>query len=170
VLCTLDDIGITNIGLTYKPSEICADGTPVLRSSNIKDGVLDYTDLIRVNTVFSNSLELSESDILICARNGSRHLVGKCALIPKTTEKMTFGAFMAVYRSECSHFIYHFFNSHFFRRVFESEGISTQINQLTQAMIKETIIPLPPLAEQRRIVIAIEAAFEQLDSISAMLV
>jgi len=168
-LCTLDDVGITNIGLTYKPTDICADGVPVLRSSNIKGCVLDYTDLVRVNTYFSDSLELNEGDILICARNGSRHLVGKCALIPKITERMTFGAFMAVYRSECSHFIYHFFNSPLFRRIFESEGISTQINQLTQAMIKETIIPLPPLAEQRRIAIAIEAAFEQLDNISAML-
>jgi restriction endonuclease S subunit len=33
-------------------------------------------------------------------------------------------------------------------------------------MIKETIIPLPPIAEQRRIVAAIEAAFEQLDTIA----
>ena len=169
MLRTLGDIGNTNIGLTYKPTDICVDGVPVLRSNNIKDGILDYADLIRVNTVFNNSLELSVGDILICARNGSRHLVGKCALITKITERMTFGAFMAVYRSECSHFIYHFMNSHFFRRIFESEGISTQINQLTQAMIKETVIPLPPIAEQRRIVIAIEAAFEQLDSIAAIL-
>jgi len=169
VLCTLDDVGVTKIGLTYKPSEICTDGTPVLRSSNIKDGILDYMDLIRVNTVFSDSLELSEGDILICARNGSKHLVGKCALIPKITEKMTFGAFMAVYRSECSHFIYHFMNSHFFRRILESEGTSTQVNQLTQDMIKETVIPLPPIAEHKRIVTAIEAAFVQLDNITVIL-
>jgi restriction endonuclease S subunit len=36
-------------------------------------------------------------------------------------------------------------------------------------MIKETVIPLPPITEQRRIVIAIEAAFEQLDNITAIL-
>jgi restriction endonuclease S subunit len=32
-------------------------------------------------------------------------------------------------------------------------------------MIKSTLIPLPPPAEQQRIVTAIEAAFEQLDGI-----
>ena len=38
-----------------------------------------------------------------------------------------------------------------------------QINQLTQAMIKETPIPLPPLAEQHRIVARIESLFNKLD-------
>ena len=40
-----------------------------------------------------------------------------------------------------------------------------QINQLTQDMIKNTFLALPPLAEQRRIVDAIETAFEHLDNI-----
>ena len=170
VLCNLDYIGITNIGLTYKPLEINAGGVPVLRSSNIKNGVLDYTDLVRVATPFNESLELNEGDIIICARNGSKHLVGKCALIPELSERMTFGAFMAVYRSQFNQYIYHFFNSHFFRQIFESEGISTQINQLTQAMIKQIVIPLPPLAEQQRIVTAIEATLGQLDIITATLI
>ena len=167
IWCKLDDIGLTNIGLTYKPADICSDGVPVLRSSNIKKGKLDLTDVIRVSTAFGNNLELQSQDILICARNGSRHLVGKCAIIPEDSERMTFGAFMAVFRSICSQYVYHFLNSDFFRQVFDSEGISTQINQLTQAMIRDTTIPLPPLAEQRRIVAAIEAAFAQLDAIAS---
>jgi type I restriction enzyme S subunit len=35
--------------------------------------------------------------------------------------------------------------------------------------IRDVILPLPPLAEQQRIVAAIEVAFEQLDSIAATL-
>ena len=167
--CKLDEIGLTNIGLTYKPADICKDGVPVLRSCNIKNGKLDFSDVVRVSTPFGENLELQAHDILICARNGSRHLVGKCAIIPENSEKMTFGAFMAVFRSVCSQYVYHFLNTDFFRQVFDSEGISTQINQLTQAMIKETMIPLPPLAEQRRIVTAIESAFSQLDNIASEL-
>ena len=41
---------------------------------------------------------------------------------------------------------------------------------LSVKTINEVAIPLPPLAEQKRIVAAIEAAFEQLDSISGNLV
>ena len=40
-----------------------------------------------------------------------------------------------------------------------------QINQLTQDMIKNTILALPPFEGQKRIVNAIETAFEQLDNI-----
>jgi type I restriction enzyme S subunit len=82
---------------------------------------------------------------------------------------MTFGAFMAVYRSAFSRYIYYFLSSGFFREIFQTDGISTQINKLTQAMIKNALIPLPPLAEQQRIVMAIEVAFEQLDIIAANL-
>ena len=168
VWCRLDDIGMTNIGLTYKPTDIIDNGVPVLRSNNIKNGRLDFSDLVRVNTPINESLELNEGDILICARNGSRHLVGKCALVQNKRERLTFGAFMAVYRSICNHYVYYFLNTDAFRSIFQSKGISTQINQLTQAMIKQTLLPLPPLAEQQRIVTAIEAAFEQLDRIVEM--
>jgi type I restriction enzyme S subunit len=164
--CRLGDIGTTNIGLTYKPSDICDDGVPVLRSNNIQHGKLVFSDLVRVDTPIGEALELHENDILICSRNGSRRLVGKCALIPAASEKMTFGAFMAIYRSICNQFAYHFLNTDFFRKIFDSEGISTQINQLTQAMIKDTLIPLPPLAEQHRIVAAIESAYGCLDEIT----
>ena len=162
----LENIGTTNIGLTYKPTDMCETGVPVLRSNNIKGGCFDFTDLVRVNTPLTESLKLNKGDIVICARNGSRNLVGKCAIINNMTEPLTFGAFMAVYRSQCSPYVYHFLNTDFFRSIFLSEGISTQINQLTQAMIKRALIPLPPLAEQKRIVAAIEAAFEQLDCIA----
>ena len=165
----LEEIGTTNIGLAYKPKDICDNGVPVIRSNNIKNGKLDFSDLVRVNTPLTDSLELNDDDIVICARNGSKHLVGKCAVVQNKTERLTFGAFMAVYRSECNQYIYHFLNSNFFRQIFESEGISTQINQLTQAMIKETIIPLPPIEEQRRIVAAVEVAFGELDNIMSTL-
>ena len=46
---SLGEIGETIIGLTYKPSDVVeSNGTIVLRSSNIKNGVIDYSDLVRV--------------------------------------------------------------------------------------------------------------------------
>ena len=45
------------------------------------------------------------------------------------------------------------------------DGNSTTINQLTQDMLKRAIVPLPPYAEQRRIVVAIEAALYELNHI-----
>ena len=164
IWCSLSMIGTTNIGLTYKPTDIVADGTMVLRSSNIINGKIDLSDLVRVNSIVRDNQYIQENDILICARNGSKALVGKCAIFENVNEKASFGAFMAVYRSSFFKYIYYFLNSEFFRNTFSNDD-SKQINQLTQDMIKNTIIPLPPQAEQKRIVDAIETVFAQLDEI-----
>ena len=128
--CNLSMIGSTNIGLTYKPADIVADGTMVLRSSNIINGKIDLSDLVRVNSTIRENQYIQENDILICARNGSKALVGKCAIFENVNEKASFGAFMAVYRSRFFRYVYYFLNSEFFRNTFSNDD-SKQINQLT---------------------------------------
>ena len=145
----LGEIGISNIGLTYKPTDIGSKGIPVLRANNIKNGKIDYNDLILVDKKVSENLLVKKDDILICVRSGSKALVGKAALIEK--ENMTFGAFMAVYRSCCNKYIHKFINSSLFRQQLDGANTTT-INQITQNMLKNIIFPLPPLNEQKRIV------------------
>ena len=150
--------------MTYKPTEISDNGTIVLRSSNIKNGKIDLTDLVRVNSTIRENQYVQENDILICARNGSKALVGKCALIKDLKEITSFGAFMAILRSSCYEYIYYFLNTQTFRKTFDNDD-SKQINQLTQDMIKSTLIPLPPFQEQRRIVSYIEKTFCNVDDV-----
>lgn len=159
--CNLSIIGSTNIGLTYRPDDITPNGTMVLRSSNIVNDCIDLNDLVRVNTSIRDNQFVQENDILICARNGSRALVGKCAIIPAFNEPASFGAFMAVYRTEFHEYVIHFLRSELFRSVFNDSN-STAINQLTQDMLKRAILPLPPLAEQKRIVATVNKVFRKL--------
>ena len=76
----LGSIGETNIGLTYKPSDVTSDGVPVLRSNNIQNGQMDYSELLYVSCTVPERAYAHKGDILICARNGSRALVGKSAI------------------------------------------------------------------------------------------
>ncbi len=149
--CNLLMIGTTNIGLTYRPADIDTQGIMVLRSCNIVNEKINLTDLVRVKTSIRTNQFVQKNDILICARNGSRTLVGKCALIPELDEQASFGAFMAIYRTPYFGYIIHFLRSNFFRSIFDDSN-STTINQLTQDMLKRAIVPLQPLAEQHRIV------------------
>lgn len=166
--CNLSMIGTTNIGLTYRPTDIEPGGIMVLRSCNIVNDQFDLSDLVRVKTTVRENQFAQKNDILICARNGSRSLVGKCALIPDLGEPASFGAFMAIYRTEYFEFIVHYLRSSFFRSVFDDSN-STAINQLTQDMLKRAIVPLPPLSEQRRIVEAIGAMLFELNQIEKSL-
>ena len=151
-------VGTTNIGLTYKPADVSEEGTIVLRSCNIRNGNIDLEDLVRVKTDIRDNQYIEENDILICARNGSRSLVGKCAVMNNIGEKTSFGAFMAVFRSICYRYVYHYFNTLLFRSAFDNDD-SKQINQVTQAILRDTMIPLPPFAEQERIVSTLDETF-----------
>ena len=145
----LGNIGETNIGLTYKPSDVTSDGVPVLRSNNIQNGQMDYSELLYVNCTVPDRAYAHKGDILICARNGSRALVGKSAIVD--ADGMAFGAFMAIYRSPCNPYIQLFINSYLFRGQLEG-ATTTTINQVTQEMLKRQLCPLPPIQEQLRIV------------------
>ena len=162
--CNLSIIGDTNIGLTYQPSDIVPDGIMVLRSNNIINDHIDLADLVQVNTNIRDNQYVRKNDILICARNGSKALVGKCAVLPALDEPASFGAFMAIYRTEFYEYIFYYLRSKLFRGVFDNAN-STAINQLTQDMLKRAIVPLPPYEEQKRISSSINTLFHKLSCI-----
>ena len=166
--CNLSMIGTTNIGLTYRPTDIDPTGTMVLRSSNIVDDAIDLNDLVRVKTKIRENQYVQPNDILICARNGSKALVGKCALIDELKEPTSFGAFMAVYKTDFYKYVLHYLRSSQFRNVFD-DGNSTAINQLTQDMLKRALIPFPPISEQERIVDRISELLSRLHDIEKSL-
>jgi type I restriction enzyme S subunit len=77
----LGRIGECIIGLTYKPENVVEYGLLVLRSSNVQNGRLAFEDNLYVNLEVAEHLYARPGDILICVRNGSRALIGKCAVI-----------------------------------------------------------------------------------------
>ena len=167
--CRLNELGETNIGLIYHPTDLVNTGVPVLRSNNIQNDCLCLDDLARVQTKILDNQYVADGDIFICARNGSQALVGKCTLIKDIPEKMAFGAFMAVFRSKYNDYILRYLQSFYFKD-YMRESNSTQIYQLTQTMLKNALVPLPPISEQKRIVSKIEEMFERLDQIQCNLI
>jgi type I restriction enzyme S subunit len=164
----LGNIGETNIGLTYSPQDVSEVGIPVLRSSNIQNGKLDFSDLVRVKCEPKRSVMVQDGDLLICARNGSRALVGKVAVIENMEEPAAFGAFMAIFRSEVNQYLYHFIRSPLFRQMID-EVNTTTINQITQNNLRSTLAPIPPLAEQRRIVAKVNQLMTLVDQLETQL-
>lgn len=147
----LGDVGESRIGLTYHPEDVSDNGVIVLRSSNIQNSKLAFDDVVRVDTTIPDNLLVNKGNIIICARNGSKALVGKSAIIDKIEEPMTFGAFMAIYKSPVNEFVKIYLDSPLFKSTLDAVNTVT-INQITQKNLNNAIIPLPPLAEQRRIV------------------
>jgi type I restriction enzyme S subunit len=146
----LGEIGECIIGLTYRPYNVKDNGILVLRSSNIKGNRLKYDDNVFVDVEVSERLKVKKSDILICVRNGSRNLIGKCAYIDGRAIGETFGAFMSVFRSSYNDFVFHILQSHQIQKQIE-ETIGATINQLTNKNLNSFEIPFPKSEEQFRI-------------------
>ena len=148
----LGDIGTTLIGLTYSPKDVVSSGgTIVLRSSNIKGGLTDYNDIVRVNKKIKESIITRVDDLLICARNGSARLIGKNAILKQEDCGHTFGAFMMVYRAQNNKFVHQLLNTkRYYAQV--GENLGARINQITTTDLNSFEFYFPQtLNEQNKI-------------------
>jgi type I restriction enzyme S subunit len=152
---TMAETGENIIGLTYNPKDVKEYGHLVLRSSNIQNNKLAFENNVFVEMELPKRVIVKENDILICVRNGSKQLIGKCALIDKATEGSAFGAFMSVYRTTSAKYIFHQFQSNVIQRQID-EVMGATINQLTNKNLASFKIPFPKEeAEQTAIATAL---------------
>jgi type I restriction enzyme, S subunit len=161
----LRHVGQCLIGLTYDPSEVVdADhGTLVLRSSNVQGGRIAKDDCVYVSRPIPQELRTQQGDLLICSRNGSRALIGKCASIGAKDAGLTFGAFMTVFRGGHNRYVNWILRSSLFD--FQAGSFLTStINQLTIANLRSFVVPWPPEAERSAIVDILEEATRRIES------
>ena len=152
----LGEIADCFIGVTYKPENVSTKGSIVLRSGNIQDFELDLSkDIVKINKSISNKYYVEDNDILMCSRNGSARLVGKCAKIKDVPLKTTFGAFMTLIKSQYYEYLFGFFRTDGFR-VQLGTSATTTVNQITLIMLRNIYLPLPPLSLQTQFAQRIE--------------
>ena len=159
----LGDICLSNIGLTYKPSQKSEKPTKtiILRANNVEANELNKENVIFLDIDnLKEKYYLKENDILMAVRSGSKRLVGKSAVVTPQFVGFSFGAFMSKIRilSANSWYVDYFLNSAAFRSQL-GDANTTTINQITQGMINNFVLPLPPLSEQNRIAAKIAQLF-----------
>lgn len=161
----LKNIGVCFGGIIYNPVDICDEdkGTLVLRSSNVQNGKLDFSDNVYVKTNISDKYITKRGDILVCSRNGSRNLIGKNALIDKDYG-YTFGAFMTIVRTKYYKFVHYFLNSNIFDAQ-SSLFLTSTVNQLTLGVFNNMNLVLPSEEEQQQIVDYLDNKCSEIDKI-----
>lgn len=136
-----------------------ADLIPCFRSGNIQSEIV-WGDFIYVpRRVLKGSQQLvREGDVLISVAN-SYELVGKCSIVRLVREEATFGAFLAAIRLYVlsPEYVWYFLSSDYSATSFRlGSSQTTNIANITFATIRDHAIPLPPLAEQKRIVAKVD--------------
>ena len=154
-------------GLTYSPSDIVDSGGVVVhRAGSVQNSRIDRSDLVRVSTSIPAKLCIQPGDILVCTRNGSAHLVGKCAIVGISEIGETWGAFMTVLRSQHYRYIYWYMQSSLFAQERKQYFTST-INQLTVGMFSRMMIPFPESHVQERIADHLDEVTGRIDAMLA---
>ncbi len=137
-----------------------ANGIPVLRMGNIQNGELDLSDLkyLSVQDVDVGKTLLERGDLLF-NRTNSAELVGKCAVFKGTPSPACFASYLirVTFISVVPKLAAAYMNSQFGRR-YIGQVRSQQVGQanVNGTKLAAMPIPLPPLAEQRRIVAEVE--------------
>lgn len=156
-------------GLRYGSSEKCDydnNGTPVLRIPNIGEGIVDFSDLKYMSGELDNiSHEVFEDDILIIRSNGSRDLVGRCAIVPKLEQRYAYASFLIkikVSDRALPKYIVKYINSSMARgQLFAKAKSSSGIHNINSKELGAISINLPTVEEQIQILNIVEPIIDK---------
>lgn len=138
-------------GLTYSPSNVKNKaGTLVLRSSNVQGGEITLNDNVYVSSEVVNSKNVQVGDVIVVVRNGSRHLIGKHAMIKSHMNDTVIGAFMTGITSKQPSFLNSLLDTQEFANEV-SKNLGATINQITAGMFKNMEFYIPDNHEQTTI-------------------
>lgn len=151
-------------GLTYTPDNVKNNGLLVLRSSNIQNNQLSLEDTLYVNCIVEDEKKIKDGDIMICVRNGSAALIGKCAQAHRDYDA-TFGAFMAVLRGNHNDYILQILQQGTIQKeIIKNSGAT--INQITNGDFKLVKIAFPTSNDEE---IAIASSLSNVDKLISSL-
>ncbi len=148
-------------GVSYKPSDIREDSdegaVAILRSNNICDGALNMDDMVYIDeSRVSQNQRLKIRDIIICASNGSKNLVGKTGLNINFSSNCSFGTFCLLVRPDesiiLSEFLNLFFQTPLYKEQISSLASGSNILNIKPEHINNLVLNIPPLSEQNKIV------------------
>lgn len=142
--------------------------TAILRIPNVVGGEIDlgdlkYTDLTDRER---DKLALDVGDFLIVRSNGSANLVARGAVVDETAVGMGFAGYLIRLRVQqerlLPEFLHIYLDAPHTRQVIERQARSTSgVHNINSGEVKGFVVQLPPLDEQRRIVEAVDEAFEK---------
>lgn len=138
-----------------------------LRTANVQEN-LEVEDLLYIDRRYmkNNSNKFVRDNDIIMSSANSRELVGKVSFVEKLNEEMTFGGFLLTIRARniVSKYLFYMLRLQFLSGKFMGESTqTTNIANINTTTLGRYAFPLPPIAEQQRILDRIESLFEKLD-------
>ena len=165
-LCSIPITDGTHKTPTYSDKE---NGIPFLSSKDVTSGEIDWTKIKYITKELHEELYKrlapQKNDILL-AKNGT---TGIAALVKDNTVfdiYVTLALIRPISKIIYPQYLLYIINSQFCKNQFNDHLTGIGVPNLHLVDINKTVIPLPPLSEQQRIVLKIEELFEYTDIIN----
>ncbi|GLW44679.1 hypothetical protein Stsp02_03410 [Streptomyces sp. NBRC 14336] len=149
-------------------------GFPVLRLTSIRAGKIDLRESKEGQWGAEEAAPflVRAGDFLLSRGNGSKHLVGRGGVVTEPVRPVAFPDTMIRVRPDSTlitvQYLRLLWDSPVVRRQIEARVRTTAgIYKVNQALLETVTLPLPPLAEQVRIVEALEEQLSRLDAAQA---
>ena len=160
-------------GVSYEKSDVSTNGLRIFRGGNIQNTriSLDHSDVFLPFAYKDDDKIVRKGDVIIVASTGSETAIGRAGYADKDYENAMIGAFLRICRpiaSSISMYIRAIFMSNYYLQHIRHESKGTNINNVKEKYITHFVVPLPPFAEQHRIVARIEQVFSALNTIDAL--
>ena len=169
---TMENLADLHRGVSYKKNQAhsnkCGNDCLVLRGGNILEGAIDIeAENIYVDkSLIKSEQYIQENDIIIVSSTGSKKVIGRAGISFANYSDVSFGAFLMLARPKeqsCKRYVNYYFQSQIYRERIRFLASGVNINNIRAEYIMKSLVPLPPMQEQQRIVDRIERMFAQLD-------
>ena len=169
--CRAGDLVQIISGVSYEKSDVIATGSVrIFRGGNVKDDatVVPCDDDVRLPDAYRDATNaVRRGDIILVASTGSSAVIGRPGIVVDDFEDTQIGAFLKIVRTNVAELIPYMhliFRSELYRSCVRAAVKGIGIKNLKVEYVSNLLIPLPPLAEQKRIVERVKELLMRLDA------
>ena len=162
--CRLGEVCDFENGFAFSSDNYCSQGVPLIRISNIQNSKIDLKDVVFVDKIVDEKFIVEKGDLLIAMSGATTGKMGNYTFEEKAYLNQRVGNI----RIKAESILYPKYRDFFMltksNDVLKMAYGGAQPN-ISGKMIESLLLPLPPLAEQHRIVEKIEHIFAVLDEL-----
>lgn len=155
-------------GYAFKSQDFESDGIPVIRISDIQDGIVKPDEAVRIPSAKSkNGFFLEKGDVLVAMSGATTGKIGRYVSDQPALQNQRVGNLVPKDKGISKDFVYYLIQNH--KKDIEEQAYGGAQPNISSKLIESIETNLPPLPEQKRIVAKLDTLFAHLDQLRARL-